>query len=100
MESIQEGKATANLHWRQDAELDVPLVRLSMVILDKFRKLSNIVAGEMALCLQMKNKQVKMQKKKRQTACFQGNNQKRGQGVEAFGECGCLKKEMRNEVLK
>lgn len=71
-----------------------------MVILDKFRKLSNVVAGEMALCLQMKNKQVKMQKKKRQTACLQGNNQNRGQGVEAFGECGCLKREMRNEVLK
>lgn len=66
-----------------------------MVIISKSRKaVSNIVAGQTVLCLQMKNK-VKMQIKR----MFSGK-QKRCRRIEACWECGRLKEEMRNEMFR
>lgn len=56
-----------------------------MVMINKSRKaISDIVAGQTVLCLQMKNKQLKMQMKK---SMFAGK-QKTCQGIEACWECG------------
>lgn len=66
-----------------------------MVIISKSRKaVSNVVAGQTVLCLQMKNK-VKMQTKR----MFAGK-QKRCRRIEACWECGFLKEEMRNEMFR
>ena len=54
-------ESTASLCQRQDAELEVSLVRLSMVIINESRMAVSNVASEKVLCMQMKNKEVKMQ---------------------------------------
>lgn len=53
-----------------------------MVIVNKSRKaVSNIVAGQTVLCLQMKNKQVKMQMKKSMFAEKQLEEMPRNRGM-------------------